>query len=89
MPLLSPAELQALPQTFAASAGAGLDLSTDTGRDAARIRMAADLVRCLKAPTLRRACRANGLPFVRTGSAAARALATLAIPFTSTKEQLR
>ncbi len=54
-------------------------MSTDAGRSAARIRMAADLARCLKANTLVSCCRANGIKHITTGRAAAHALASITI----------
>jgi hypothetical protein len=77
--LLSSAELVALPATFLPNAAKGLDLTTPAGRDAARLRLATNLARNLLADTLLAACRANRIRHVRTGHAAAHALAAVAI----------
>src|SRR4051812_6899924 len=80
MTMLSREQLAALPRTFLDDAVQGLDLTTETGRTAARLRVATDLARCLKAATLLKACRANGIRHITAGHQAAHALASLAVP---------
>ncbi len=80
MTMLSQAELAALPRTFLDNAVEGLDLTTEAGRTTARLRVATDLARCLKAATLLKACRANGLRHIGTAHQAAHALACVAVP---------
>ena len=73
-------ELAVLPRMFVPDATAGLDLKTEAGCSAARLRMATDLARGLKADTLIRCCRAAGIRHVTTGHQAAHALAAAAFP---------
>lgn len=80
MTMLSRDELAALPRTFLTDAVKGLDLTTETGRAAARLRVATDLARSMKAATLLKACRANGIRHVTAGHQAAHALAAIAVP---------
>jgi hypothetical protein len=68
-----------LPRHFVPDAVAGLDLRTEAGCTAARLRMATDLARSLKADTLIRCCRAAGIRHVTTGHQAAHALAAATI----------
>jgi hypothetical protein len=73
------AELAALPRLFVPDAVDGLDVSTESGLAAARLRLAVDLSRSLKASTLVAVCRAHGLRHISTGVAAAHALASLTL----------
>jgi hypothetical protein len=70
MPRLSH-DFGALPKGFVPNAVAGLDLRTEAGCAAARLRMATSLARSLKADTLVRCCRALGMRHVTTGRAMA------------------
>ena len=80
MTMRSPGELAVLPRFFIPDAVAGLDLMTETGCAAARLRMATDLARSLKADTLIRCCRVAGIRHVTTGHQAAQALAAATLP---------
>lgn len=72
-------DLAALPQGFVPEAVAGLDLRTEAGCAAARLRLATNLARCLKAETLMRCCRALGIQHITSGHQAAHALAAATI----------
>ena len=80
MTMRSLGELAVLPRLFAPDAVAGLDLKTEAGCAAARLRMATELARSLKADTLIRCCRAAGIRHVTTGHQAAHALAAATLP---------
>ncbi len=78
--MMSSTELRDLPRSYAAEAARGLDTSTPDGCAAARLRMAADLARFMKAGTLVRAARVAGIRHVTAGHQAAHALASAAFP---------
>jgi hypothetical protein len=78
MTLHNRAELAALPRYFVADAIASIDTSTEPGLAAAKLRMATELSKCLKASTLIAACRAHSVRHVVTGHQAAYALASIA-----------
>jgi hypothetical protein len=80
MTMRSPGELAVLPRHFVPDAVAGLDVHTEAGCAAARLRMATNLARSLKADTLIRCCRAAGIRHVTTGHQAAHALAAATLP---------
>lgn len=80
MTMLSREQLAALPRAFLDDAVKGLDLTTETGRATARLRVATDLARHLKAATLVKACRLNGIRHISSGHQAAHALAAIAVP---------
>jgi hypothetical protein len=72
-------DLAALPRSFVSDAVAGLNLQTEAGCASARLRMATDLARSLKADTLIQVCRALRIRHVVTGHQAAHALAAATI----------
>jgi hypothetical protein len=78
MTLRNRADLAALPRYFVADAIANIDTSTETGLAAAKLRMATELGKCLKASTLIAACRVHGIKHIVAGHQAAYALASIA-----------
>ena len=85
MTMRSSYELAMLPRSFVPDAVAGLHLQTEADCTSARLRMATELARSLKADTLIRCCRAAGIRHVSTGHQAAHALATATIPAATSK----
>jgi hypothetical protein len=72
-------QLAVLPLAFVPDAVAGLNVQTDEGCAAARLRLATDLAGSLKASTLISVCRALGIRHVTQGHQAAHALAAATI----------
>ncbi|MDO9714026.1 hypothetical protein [Paracraurococcus lichenis] len=80
--------LAALSRAHVPAAIAGLDLQTEEGCIAARLRLATSLARSRTTEALLCTCRVLGMRHVAQGHQAAYALAVVAIPSPASREEL-
>ncbi|MDO9713640.1 hypothetical protein [Paracraurococcus lichenis] len=78
--------LAALSRAHVPAAIAGLDIQTEEGCIAARLRLAASFARSLTVEALLAICRVLGMRHVAQGHQAAYALAVVAIPAPASRE---